>query len=82
LTGLYHLVNDEKITKFELVSIFNEVFSCKKTIVPYNDYFVDKSLVNCRNDFNYKVKSYEQMVTEMKDWIKLNQNIYPNYLFQ
>lgn len=82
LTGLYHLVNDEKITKFELVSIFNEVFSCKKTIVPYNDYLVDKSLVNCRNDFNYKVKSYEQMVTEMKDWIELNQNIYPNYLLQ
>lgn len=82
LAGLYHLVNDEKISKFGLVSIFNEVFNCKKIIVPYNDYLVDKSLVNCRNDFNYKVKSYEQMVIEMKDWIKLNQNIYPNYLFQ
>jgi dTDP-4-dehydrorhamnose reductase len=79
LTGLYHLVNDGKISKFNLVAIFNEVFHKNLNINPYDGYKVDKSLINSRTDFSFKVKSYEEMITEMKNWIQSNQELYPHY---
>jgi len=79
LIGLYHLVNDCNISKFNLVNIFNHVFNKNLTINPYDGYKVDKSLVNTRNDFSLKVKSYEEMITEMKNWIQSNQELYPHY---
>jgi dTDP-4-dehydrorhamnose reductase len=79
LTGLYHLVNNSKISKFELVNIFNEKFDKSLTINPYYEYKVDKSLINTRRDFSFKVKSYEEMIIEMKNWIVSNKNLYPHY---
>lgn len=75
LTGLYHLVNDGKISKFNLVAIFNEVFHKNLNINPYDGYKVDKSLINSRTDFSYKVKPYEEMISDMKSWILT----YPEY---
>ncbi len=80
LTGLYHLVNDSKISKFNLVAIFNEVFHKNLSINPYDGYKVDKSLINSRTDFSFKVNSYKEMVLEMKNWIKKNKELYPHYL--
>jgi dTDP-4-dehydrorhamnose reductase len=79
LTGLYHLVNEEKIAKINLVNIFNRVFHKGLTIEPYATYKVDKSLINTRNDFSFKVKSYEEMILEMKNWIENNEFLYAHY---
>lgn len=79
LTGLYHLVNDEKISKFNLLSILNKVFHKGLTISAYEDYKVDKSLINSRSDFSFKVKSYEQMILDMKNWMSIKQDFYPHY---
>jgi len=80
LTGLYHLVNDHKISKYSLVEIFNEVFHKNLSINPYDEYRLDKSLINSRTDFSFKVSSYKEMVLEMKNWIKKNKELYPHYL--
>ena len=80
LSGLYHLVNDCKISKFNLVTIFNEIFHKNLTINPYFGYEVDKSLINTRSDFAFKVNSYEVMIYEMKNWIESNKGLYPHYL--
>lgn len=80
LTGLYHLVNDEKISKYNLVTIFNEVFHKKLSINPYDGYKVDKSLINTRSDFAFKVDSYEVMISDMKNWIESNKELYPHYI--
>lgn len=80
LTGLYHLVNDGKISKYNLVTILNEVFHKKLIINPYDGYKVDKSLNNTRNDFDFKVNSYEVMISEMKNWIESNKELYPHYI--
>jgi dTDP-4-dehydrorhamnose reductase len=79
LTGLYHLVNEEKITKFNLVNIFNKVFDKRLIIEPYDNYKVDKSLLNTRKDFSFKVKSYQEMIFEMKNWIESNRFLYAHY---
>jgi len=80
LTGLYHLVNNESISKFELLHLFNKYMKNGKiTILPSNSVKVDKSLINKRSDFSFKVPSYEQMVIEIKEWIEKHKEIYPHY---
>lgn len=80
ITGLYHLVNNTTITKYELLKLFSKHICANNIRVEIKDDFViDKSLVNTRNDFDFIVPSYEIMVMEMKEWIKRHQDIYPNY---
>lgn len=79
LTGLYHLVNNQKISKYELLLIFNKFFKeGKLQIVPDENVVVDKSLINTREDFDFLVPSYEQMIKEMAEWIEAK-NIYNYY---
>lgn len=80
LTGLYHLVNNEKISKYDLVTIFKEVFHKNININPFDGYKVDKSLINSRTDFTFKVIYYRDMILEMKSWIEKNKELYPHYL--
>jgi len=80
LTGLYHLVNNQKISKYELINLFNENFKQGKIKVIKNiKYSVDKSLVNSRKDFNYLVPSYVQMIKNMKKWILDYNDDYKHY---
>lgn len=79
LTGLYHLVPNRKISKYQLLNIINDEFSLGLKITPSDKYSVDKSLINTRIDFGYKVKSYEDMIKEMHSWILSNRELYPHY---
>ena len=79
LSGLYHLVNEEKISKYDLVNIFNTVFDKGLSVQPYEGYRADKSLINTRKDFTFKVKSYEEMILDMKIWIESNKDLYAHY---
>lgn len=79
LVGLYHLVNSEKISKFNLVSLFNEVFYTDLSIIPCDAYSVDKSLINTRSDFAFRVKGYKEMIIEMKKWISDHKELYIHY---
>lgn len=74
-TGLIHLTNNAKISKFDLLNVIKNVFELKNLeIVEYNNYEVDKSLVNTRNDLNIKVPGYREMILEMREW--MNENKY------
>jgi dTDP-4-dehydrorhamnose reductase len=80
LTGLYNLVNNECINKFDLLKLFNKYIKEESlTILPSEDFVVDKSLINNRNDFEFVVPSYEQMILEMKEWIEIHKVYYPHY---
>lgn len=70
VTGLYHLVNNEKISKYELLKLFSKY--CRRDtieIIWNEDVVSDKTLVNTRTDFEFAVGSYENMVKEMAEWI-------------
>lgn len=77
VTGLHHLVNNEKISKFELLKLFKKYLKKENIkIVDYKDYCSDKSLIRTNFDFNYEVKSYEVLIKEMSEWIKANNEKY------
>ncbi|MBU1142749.1 MAG: SDR family oxidoreductase [Firmicutes bacterium] len=81
VSGLYHLVNNKKISKFHLLKIFDkhfyrgDTFSINKSNQPN----IDKSLINSRSDFDFTVPDYNEMVLEMKEWILEHKNLYKHY---
>jgi dTDP-4-dehydrorhamnose reductase len=80
LTGLYNLVNNQTISKFDLLNLFNKHLKDNSiNILPSESVVVDKSLVNNRKDFSFKVPSYEQMIVEMKEWILDHKEMYTHY---
>ena len=82
LCGLYNLVNNHSISKYELLNLFNK--HCKSNpieVIPSDDLLLDKTLVCTRIDFNFIIPSYEQMIVEMKEWILNHKSIYPNYYY-
>ena len=60
LKGLYHLVNNSKISKLEILTMFNEIFKNNNIkIISNNNKKVDKSLINSRVDFNFSVPVHQ-----------------------
>lgn len=81
--GLYHLTNSEKITKFDLLSLFNEAFlDGRIEIQPTAGSPVDKSIVSSRDDLGLDVPSYREQVQELADWARQHSEAYPHYPFQ
>jgi dTDP-4-dehydrorhamnose reductase len=80
LCGLYNLVNNESVTKYDLLHLFNEHFTDNQTTINKEERFrLDKSLINTRKDFLYDIPSYDQMVLEMKEWLDSHKDIYAHY---
>lgn len=80
LTGLYNLVNNESINKFDLCSLFNKYFRAGELEINPNDKLqLDKSLRRKRNDFDFVVPSYEQQIKEMREWVDAHHSLYPHY---
>lgn len=75
LTGLRHAVNNEKIDKYSLLSLFNKHFNKNITINRKSDYVSDKSLRRT-TDFDFEIPSYEQMVKEMSEWVTKHKELY------
>jgi len=80
LCGLYNLVNNESISKYDLLVLFNKYFRNNSLTILKNDHLkLDRSLRNTRKDFSFAVPSYERMVQEMKEWVDAHPNLYPHY---
>ncbi|GKU77384.1 sugar nucleotide-binding protein [Paenibacillus sp. L3-i20] len=80
ITGIYNLVNNKSITKFDLLKLFNKTFKADElTITPSDTVNADKTLVNTRTDLSFEVPSYEVMVAEMKQWVDTHKSLYPHY---
>lgn len=80
LTGLYNLVNNESINKFDLCSLFNKYFRASEVEINPNDKLqLDKTLKCTRNDFSFQVPSYEQQIKEMREWVDAHPSLYPHY---
>lgn len=76
IIGLHHLVNDKKISKFDLINIIKTVFETKDIeIDPYDGYKVDKSL-NKGANIGFEVALYETMIIEMKNWVLNHPHFY------
>jgi dTDP-4-dehydrorhamnose reductase len=73
ITGLVHLSNNIKISKYELLLLFKKIYRLNNIeIEQSNSYSVDKSLINTRNDLFTNIPNYEEMIIEMNEWMKIN----------
>lgn len=82
ISGIVHLTNGEKITKFDLLNLFKSNWNIdtvtimegagKKTI----DKSLSKSIV-----YDFKVPSYETMMKELYYWMVENRSLYKMYKY-
>lgn len=73
------IISREKISKYNLLNLFNEIFKNGEiSIVESSEYVSDKSLVSIRTDYNYNVQTYQQMLLDLKVWMQDNSLSY-NY---
>jgi dTDP-4-dehydrorhamnose reductase len=80
ISGLYHLVSEKSINKYELLLLIKNVFNKNDVhIDKYQNEFSDKSLINTRSDFDYEVLEYSKMIDEMKEWILAHPTFYTHY---
>ena len=83
ITGLVHITNGEPISKFDLLSLFSKIWKTDHIkINAIEGKVADKSLKSIKNNFNYIVPSYEEMLQEMFDWMGTYSNLYlSNYTY-
>lgn len=80
ITGLIQVVPETKISKHKLILNFNKIYRDNKlTILEDSKFKVDKSLVSIREDFNYKVPNYLEMLQEQKKWMLKHNALYTHY---
>lgn len=72
--GIYQLVPDTTISKYELLLLFEKYFPNDRSVKCVENIRVDKSLVPVCG--GYKVPDYETQIVEMKKWINNHHTIY------
>ncbi|MHA1764372.1 MAG: dTDP-4-dehydrorhamnose reductase family protein [Promethearchaeota archaeon] len=70
LSGLYHLVPNNKISKHELLNLIKKIWNLPIKIIKSDVPVSDKSLINTRTDFSYNIPDYEDMLRELHEWMK------------
>ncbi|TMU87700.1 SDR family oxidoreductase [Bacillus sp. BHET2] len=70
VSGLYHLSVDKRISKYELLLLFKEIFQNDEVeIKPVLEPVHDKTLIHTRTDYKYPVRSYREMLNELQEWM-------------
>lgn len=77
--GVYNLVNNTPISKYELLKLFNKhLRSGSIEVLESEGTPTDKTLVSTR-ELGFKVPSYEDMIKEIGEWINTHKELYPHY---
>jgi dTDP-4-dehydrorhamnose reductase len=81
ITGLIHLTNNNKISKYELLCMMKEVWNRINVIIQKdNSYKKDKSFINTTETKHlFNVPTYREMLLEMKKYMDLNPERYVKY---
>lgn len=79
-TGLYHLVNNSFINKYDLLLLFNKYCRSIPIAVRRNTEICnDRTLLNTSARNILEIPSYETMVQEMAEWIDHHADLYRQY---
>ncbi|HEV7454991.1 MAG TPA: sugar nucleotide-binding protein [Candidatus Saccharimonadales bacterium] len=80
LTGIYHLIANDSISKFALLQLFKEVFKRSGTTVTASEGIATgAALVNTRTGFKHQVPDYKTMIKDMKAWMENHPKLYSHY---
>jgi len=80
--GLYHLTNNNRISKYELLLMLSRVINKNIEIIPIENPVHDRSFINTRRDLKYTVNSYKDMIDDVCIWINNNRKLYQHYNLQ
>lgn len=81
LTGLFHLTNNQAISKYNLLQVFNDVYKKNLVILDNKDYISNKSFVNTNEKIHFSVLSYRQMLEEQMQFMINHKKFYENIYF-
>ncbi len=80
-TGLYNIVPDRAISKFDLLVLFNRYLrKGALQVIPVEGVVVDKSLLRTRRELDCPVPDYEEMIAELAQWMERHGHLYPHYV--
>jgi dTDP-4-dehydrorhamnose reductase len=79
ITGLINFCPVQKISKYDLLRKFNNVWNRRIEVAANDDYAVDKSLLCSRSDFDYPRPDYDRMLADLKLWMDDREQYYPHY---
>ena len=80
ITGLYHVTNNDIISKYELLKLFKKFTNKNIEIKPIEGIDINRSFVDTRRLLNYKIPSYEKMISDMVNNINKNRSLYSQYM--
>ncbi len=76
LSGLLHVSNGEKISKFSLLVLFKEVWGFENVqVLKHSGKSIDKSLVKSKR-VDFQIPSYPEMLGNLKKWMDKNPQLY------
>ena len=79
--GLYNMVPEDKISKYDMLVLFNQYLRSKPIeIEPEENFRTDKSLKRTNYGlFSYRIPEYEQQIREIGTWMRAHKELYPHY---
>lgn len=79
--GLYNMVPEDKISKYDMLVLFNQYLRSKPIeIEPEENFRTDKSLKRTNYGlFSYRIPEYEQQIRELGTWMRAHKELYPHY---
>jgi len=79
-TGLVHLTNNDPISKYELIKLFQELWGRDDIEIERDEQRAsDRSLICTRSDYRFQVPSYRTMLEEMKEFMETHSELYKLY---
>jgi dTDP-4-dehydrorhamnose reductase len=79
ITGLHHVTNNSSINKYDLLRLFKKHTKKDINIIQVDGKKANKSFIDSRGLFDFKIPSYDLMVSEMVKSIKINKSLYVQY---
>lgn len=77
LIGLHHVVNNDFISKYDLLALFKKYFNKDINIFVNDSITSEKTLIRTEKSFDFNIPSYENMILEMKNWVINHKDMYP-----
>jgi len=80
LVGLHHCVNNDVISKYDLLVLFKKYFN-KDIVINHNpDVKSKKTLIRTNKSFDFGIPSYEDMIKDMREWVLNHKEVYPDLI--
>jgi len=79
ITGLYHVTNNKTIDKFALLNLMKKYTKKNILIYPFDEKVSNKSFIDTRQELNFEIPTYDEMIKDMIFQAKNEKYLYSHY---